>query len=49
MRRLARRLDDEAREVEPLGQASGRDPRAQQRADAGLEIVENVHEFRLQA
>ncbi len=49
MRGLARRLDDEALQVEPLGQTSGRDHRLQQRADAGLEILENVHEFRQNA
>ena len=44
MRRLARRLDDEAGEIEPVGQLAGGDRRLQRGGDPGLEILENVHE-----
>ena len=45
MRRIARRLDDEAAEIE-IGAAAARgDPLFEQTRDARLEIGENVHEF----
>ena len=46
MRGLARRLDDEAREVEARGQASRGDPRLRSARDARVEILENIHEYR---
>ncbi len=43
---VARRLDDEAREIEVRGQLARRDPPLDQRGDARLEIRKNVHSFR---
>ena len=43
MRRLARRLDDEAAKIEVARQVSRRDPLLQQARDARLEVGENVH------
>ncbi len=43
MRRLARRLDDEAAEIEVARQFPGRDPLFEQPRDARLEVGENVH------
>ena len=40
---IARRLDDEAGEVEAGGQVAGVDPLFDQRRDAGLEIRKKVH------
>ncbi len=45
MRGIARRLDDEARQIERGGQASGRRQPLKRGAHAGLEIRENIHEM----
>ena len=40
---VARRLDDETREVEALRQVARRDPLLDQRRHARLEVRKNVH------